>query len=421
MAAVGDLIAGPVPLAPPASAAPAPEGAWAGEPGTARPEVLVVDDEPAVVSLLIACLTRAGYSATGVGSPSEAMELLRTRRFDLVLCDLRMPEMSGLEMIAKARMDVPDLAVIVITGVLEVDTGIRAMRMGAYDYVVKPFSPGDVVLRVSSALETRRSVMQARRSQESLRDAYSRLQQMAEVKDSLVHMLVHDLKAPLGSAMGYLEMVQRKVGSSFPERQLRYLEHAYGSCRDVLRMATTILDVTRFERGALELNRTVIDLPGILQEAKTETEGLIAGSGGRVAVSCHPGATHARADAEIVRRVLSNLLSNAVKHTPPGTNVSVTAEPDGEGSVIVSVVDQGRGIPVEHQGRIFEKFHQLDPGSASAGAGLGLAFCKMAVEAHGGRIWVESAPGRGSAFRFSLPQAGPTGAPGPQTQEGERL
>ena len=118
--------------------------------------------------------------------------------------------------------------------------------------------------------------------------------------------------------------------------------------------------------------------------------------------------------------MLGNLLANAVKHTPPGTNVRVTAEPDGAGHVVVAVADSGRGIAPEHRARIFEKFCQLDASGAAGGAGIGLAFCKMAAEAHRGKIWVESTQGQGATFRFTLPQAGPKWATELNAQTGVR-
>ncbi len=385
---------------------------------------------------------RSSYLGAGAATAAEALGRIRASRagqappVDVMLCDLMLPEMSGVELLVKVRMEAPDTSVIVITAVGDIETALRSMRLGAYDYLIKPVSPADVVMRVSASIEMRREVLQARRAQERLEASHRQLQQLAEVKDSLVQMLVHDLKSPLSSAMGYIQLVEGKGAASFSERQLRYLQRAYTSCKDVLRMSTTMLDVTRMEKGALELHRAPVDLEPLLREAAAEATALVAASGGSVEVECDPAAGAPEADREMVRRILSNLLANAAKYSPPGCRIRIAARPcattaggtgilpvthrrdacatgpDAGGTgfqpveqrmVLLFVADNGPGIPLEQQQAIFEKYHQLPSHQGMGGAGIGLAFCRMAVEAHGGRIWVESQQGQGSTFCFTLP------------------
>jgi signal transduction histidine kinase len=381
-------------------------GVCSAPPGVVAPtrgEILVVDDEPGTVQLLLEYLAVVGYGGTGTTSAAEAIAHLRSRPVDLMLCDLLMPEMSGIELMVKARLEAPDVAILVVTGVSDIETAMRAMRLGAYDYLVKPVSPGDVVLRVSSAMETRRHVLERRRAQERLQESYAQLQQMADVKDNLVQMLVHDLKTPLASAMGYMELLERKADATFSERQLHYLQHAYASCKDVLRMTATMLDTARLEQGALKLHCRQIELPALFRDLATEMTPLLDASAHGLETECHPGALYAFGDDEIVRRILGNLLANAARHTPPGSRVRLCAQPGGNGLVQISVSDNGKGVPPEHRERIFDKFFQLETNDRRGGLGIGLAFCRMAVEAHGGRIWVQGAPGGGSSFCFTLP------------------
>jgi len=386
-----------------AASSPAPRPpSLASRGAPARGTVLVVDDEPTVVELLLDCLSVASYEGIGAQNAAEAIGRLKEHPFDVMLCDLMLPGMNGVELMVKARLEVPDMAILMVTAVSDIDTAVRAMRLGAYDYLIKPVSPGDVVLHVSSAMETRRHLRDTRIAQERLQESYGQLQGLVETKDSLVQMLVHDLKTPLASAMGYMELIEQKADDSFSERHLRYLQRAYTSCKDVLRMTATMLDVTRLEQGVLKPQCAPLDLPALLREAAAEIDSVLATSGGSADVEC-PAALQAFGDPELVRRILGNLLSNAAKHTPPGSQVHLAAC-TGDGSfAVVSVADNGPGIPPEERERIFEKFHQLEAGKKTGGAGIGLAFCKMAIEAHGGRIWVESTPGRGSTFRFTLP------------------
>ena len=370
--------------------------------------VLVVDDEEGIRELLAAALAEAGYHVAGAATAAEALAALSQRPFEVMLCDLLLPQTSGVELMVQARLGSPELGVIVVTAVSDIETALRSVRLGAYDYLIKPVSPGDVVGRVASAIEMRRRVVEARQAHQRLQESHRRLEQMAAVKENLVQMLVHDLKSPLASAMGYMELLERRGAASFSERQLRYLQQAHSSCRDVLRMTTTLLDLARMEAGVAELRRGPVDLPGLLNEAAAEIEPVLGAVGGTVEIHCPPGVGAPLADREAVRRILGNLLANAAKYSPPGSRVRIDAEPAGEGSVRISVTDNGEGIPPEEREAIFEKFHQLAAHRGLGGAGIGLAFCKMAVEAHGGRIWVEEASGgHGSSFRFTLPLASP--------------
>ncbi len=418
--------------------------------------MLVVDDEPVVREFLLEGLAMAGHRALGAGTAQEALACLHERPFEAMLLDLmlsqangpRQPEggqglpRDGLELLVKARIGWPDTAVIVVTALGDIETAIRAIRLGAYDYLIKPVSPGDVALRIGSAIRTRQHLLAARLAQQRLEDSFRQLEEMAELKNELMQMVVHDLKSPLASAMGYLELLGQKATDAFSERQLRYLQHAYASCKDVLRMSTTLLDLTRLEQGALELHREPLDLAPLLAEAGAEVEPLLAASGGTVAVACAPHVGAPLADREIVRRILGNLLANAAKYSPPGSHVRIEAQPTEDpevstdctdvtpdralgsvksvegGSVCISVADNGQGIPPEDQEAIFEKYYQRPCHRGMGGTGIGLAFCRMAVEAHGGTIWVESQPGHGSSFRFTLPLHAPSQETGGEDHSG---
>ena len=394
----------PAPLPSPCAGPTARDAPAAATEAEARGHVLVVDDDAAVSDLFLDSLAAAGYRGVAAATAPDALARLCQRPFDVMLCDLLLPQMSGVELMVQARLEVPDTSVIVVTAVSDVETAIRSLRLGAYDYLIKPVSPCDVVLHVASAIEMRRRVVETRLTRQRLEESHRQLAQISELKDSLVQMLVHDLKSPLSSAMGYMELLERKGEGSFSERQLRYLQQAHMSCKDVLRMTTTLLDLSRMEKGALELRREPLGLAALLRDAAAEAEALVALAGGSVEVECDPAAGAPEADREIVRRILSNLLANAAKHSPPGSRIRVGARRGEDGGcVVLSVADQGKGIPPEAKEAIFQRYYQLPAHRGLGGAGIGLAFCRMAVETHGGRIWVESAPGQGSTFRFTLP------------------
>lgn len=229
-----------------------------------------------------------------------------------------------------------------------------------------------------------------------------------QLREDMTHTMVHDLRNPLGNIYGGLEMVtDGMLGPVLPE-QREILEIAQHSARRMIELVTAILDVSRLESGRMPLEQRAFDLADLIAEALT-AQATLAGDkqirlGSRIPSELPP----AWGDENLIARVLQNLIGNAIKFTPPEGVVQVTAIREAsQAKLIVQVSDTGSGIPPAIQSRLFQKF--VSGEQAGRGSGLGLAFCKLAVEAHGGRIWVESTPGRGTTFSFSLAVA-PAGA-----------
>jgi len=237
----------------------------------------------------------------------------------------------------------------------------------------------------------------------------------AERKNQLIRdlsdMVAHDLKGPLTTVMGFLELLAEEP---LEGRAKQYVERSLGAARWLSVLVAGILDVARLEGAEVTLAREPLDLAEEIPAALDLINYQVSDKGIQVVIACPPDLPRVSANREFVRRVIVNLASNAVELAPSGTSLTVSAEADPEGeSVIVSVQDEGPGIPKEFQERIFDKFFQASARERThtkVSVGLGLSFCRLAVEAHGGRIWVESEPGKGSRFRFSLPVAAPKAA-----------
>jgi signal transduction histidine kinase len=250
-----------------------------------------------------------------------------------------------------------------------------------------------------------------------LQGAHDELQAAQETRDALTHMIVHDMRTPLTSVITGLQTV-RDLGEEDSALRAEFLDGALVGANRLLGMVNNLLDISKMESGEMVLHRQPVSVPEVLREAIDMVEALgrdkrialrteIAAAPGNAPTA--PGVT-VLADRDIVRRVLVNLLGNALKFTPEGGSITVGAEPQqgSDGTVRVWVRDTGPGIAPEHQNRIFDKFYQVRPGATAGGVastGLGLSFCRMAVEAHGGRIGVDSEPGQGSRFWFTLPAA----------------
>jgi len=226
---------------------------------------------------------------------------------------------------------------------------------------------------------------------------------LEELRDDLMSMVVHDLRSPLGNIISSLDLLH-SAPEDDREMAASLVTIATRSAERLSRLVDSLLDLRRMEAGELELQRQPVALEPLLREAVEQVQPTAAAKSIRVRQSAAPELPAAAADADLIRRVVVNLLDNALKYTPQGGQITVSAK-QTQNLVTIRVRDTGPGVPAGEQQRIFEKFRRVQRESAPKGLGLGLAFCKLAVEAHGGTIWVENSVRRGAAFSFTLPIA----------------
>jgi NtrC-family two-component system sensor histidine kinase KinB len=250
------------------------------------------------------------------------------------------------------------------------------------------------IKRIAGAEEERDTV------QWIVRDIAERAE-LDELRSDLTSMLFHDMRSPLGNVISSLQLLNDPPPADETIRSL--LTISLRSARRLSRMIDSLLDLRRLEEGRAVIRRTKISLAALAAEAVEEAQPVAEGKGIILQLHIPLNLPTVEADADMIRRVISNLLDNAVKYTPSGGSIRLMAEA-AEGSVRFTVADSGPGIPAEERHRIFDKYSRIERVGAPKGLGLGLAFCRLAVKAHGGRIWVDSPPEGGAAFRFSLPQ-----------------
>lgn len=222
-------------------------------------------------------------------------------------------------------------------------------------------------------------------------------------RETFFHMLTHDMRAPLASIQGYAQMLERQVNKDPLDAAGKYLQAIQRSAARLNGMIADILNTIKLERGEMALEPAELDGSRLCSDLFEVYDPLAARKGISFSVDAKPGAGF-RGDARLIERVLANLLGNAMKFTPPGGRIRLSCRPDGD-AVSFCVEDTGPGIPAGKTEEIFQKYSQLEE-HKSQGFGLGLAMCRMAVELHGGRIWVESEPGNGSRFFVRLPVSG---------------
>ncbi len=226
---------------------------------------------------------------------------------------------------------------------------------------------------------------------------------LEETRADLISMIVHDLRSPLGNILSSLDVAQSSLP---PDSELvtSLLSIATRSAERLSRLVDSLLDLRRLEAGQMKLHKDQENLNALVAEAAEQVTSTAEGKGIQVKIELPPRLPLVSIDADMIRRVVINLLENSIKYTPGTGTVTVTAKSDPK-EVTIMVRDTGPGIPASEHTRIFHKFARLQREAAPKGLGLGLAFCKLALEAHGGRIWVESQVGKGSKFSFTLPLA----------------
>jgi signal transduction histidine kinase len=309
-----------------------------------------------------------------------------------------MPDMDGYQTCLALRelVGLDHLPVMFISSLDEPLDKVRAFEIGAVDYVSKPFEFEEVRARIDTHLRLARV-------QRDLQRRNLDLQRLEAQRDDLVHMLVHDLRAPLASVALFIESVGAGVGSSVDPETATDLDLAAEGCRTLTRMIEDILDVSRLEQGAAPLDLLPCTVRDLVDQALEPIAALVRER--RVTVEVPPDLPPLVCDTSMIQRVIANLVSNAVRFGPASGAITIRAVSAVE-ALRVEVVDQGPGVPEEYREIIFQKFGQVPSGHRGAprSPGLGLAFCRLAVEAHGGSIGVDSNPGRGSTFWFLLPR-----------------
>lgn len=367
--------------------------------------ILIVDDTPANLHVLTDMLRNAGYRARPTPSGLLALRAAQTEAPDLVLLDIRMPEMDGYEVCRRLKQieTLKDVPVIFLSALTDASVKVEAFKVGGVDYVTKPFQFEEIKARVEAHLRLRRLQMALEHGNRALAATNAELRGLEKLRDDLFHMLVHDMRSPLTVISAALELIQESEESTLDADTTTLLSHARGSVNGLIGMVSSVLDVSRMEAGKMPVRREECDLGVMAREVISQMQLL---RGGRTL--CLTGGDNGKlvsADRDLVSRIMQNLLGNALKFTPEEGGL-ITIDIDvSDTRARVTVTDNGSGIPPEHQSRIFEKFAQVGLGAAGRrnSTGLGLTFCKLAVEAHGGKIGVTSAPERGSIFWFELP------------------
>jgi len=363
--------------------------------------ILVVDDNAENRALAQATLEDEGHRVVLASGGQEGIAAFERERPDCVLLDVRMPGVDGPAACERIRA-LPggrDTPIVFVTAQRDVDTFDRTLRAGGDDFMTKPFRPIELVARIDAALKLRRLATERSELYGQVKQQRDDLLRLQLQKEQLVAFLVHDLKNPVNAIELHAELVLRDRDAS--DRSRRAAEKIRDDSRALQRMITTLLDIAKADEGRLAPVRRTIDLDALIGDVLGELEVRAQAAGVRLARQIEVPSLWA--DPDLFRRVLENLVENAIRHAPEGSDVTITARPSPGGTEL-RVRDTGAGVPPEQREAVFERFVRAGNEPTRSNRGLGLAFCKLAVEAHGGRIWIEDAS-PGAAFCIGINHA----------------
>jgi signal transduction histidine kinase len=371
--------------------------------------ILIVDDDEDFLQYLRSALKPLACEVLSAATGAAACRLVEHKRFCMVLADLRLPDMSGLDVLAAGRKTDPTTVGIIVTAHGSVDSALEALREGAYDYLNKPVHPEAVLAAARRGMEHYRlnKALVHKTSQ------LEKVQRQLEAKTQLIQDASHELKNPLTVVYGYSSFLLRQnAGDQDPVELRRNLESINRNAERLSVLLEELLESTRLAQHKVDLARDELSAQRLAAEA-FENFQLEAGKRGidlRLEVAEGPDLP-VWADNGRMHQVLANLLGNAMKFTPEGGSVTIALDRDGDFARF-RVTDTGKGISPEGLQHVFDRFYQEDADrQRNKGLGLGLNICRSLVELHGGRIWAESLPGAGSTFAFTIPLAKSTQLP----------
>jgi two-component system sensor histidine kinase/response regulator len=358
--------------------------------------LLIVDDDP-LQRLLLRRLLNTEYQITEAQTGNEALELLAEQPFDLMLLDIMLPGITGLDVLQQARLSFSssDLPVIVISALDSHRDMIHGLNLGANDYVAKPFHPDVIRARVRTQLELKRLADANKASIEQLKTAH-------QMQEKFIRIVAHDLKNPLNNVRTAHYLLHTLLEGSAEGQEI--LEHADSTLNEMLVMISTFLEVAALHspQRNIEVNIDCINVGDVIY-AQIEQYKL---SAAQKNINLQSSGVNGlvMADSRLLGQIVANLLSNAIKFSPPDTTVTIFTEPDDD-MLCIHVSDQGPGIPHEERSQLFQMFTKLSPRptGGEGSTGLGLWIVRQLVELQGGKLGADFPPDGGSVFWVALP------------------
>ncbi|MGA2490442.1 MAG: hybrid sensor histidine kinase/response regulator [Anaerolineales bacterium] len=360
-----------------------------------KPRILIIDDEEVVLDSCTQILKGGGFQLVTATDGTKGLALVQEFLPDLVFVDLKMPGISGFEVLEKIRTIDPTIVTVVITGFATVGSAVDAMKKGAYDFLPKPFTPDEFRLITRRSIERRKLVLEAinlRREKELLREQFASI-------------VSHELKAPLSAVQQNLFALEFQLEKTLTEEQKGTLGRIKVRIGELLKLINSWLRVISVDINKLKEGFTQIAITKPISNALESVATLAARKNIQIISTVREDLHPILGDSLSLSEVFVNIIGNSLKYSPDGTTVNIDAK-EQDNNLIISIKDCGVGISPEDLPHVFDGFYRGKSGQEMAtGHGIGLAVARQIVEAHNGSIAIESELGKGTTFLVSLPIA----------------
>jgi signal transduction histidine kinase len=370
--------------------------------------ILVIDDEANICEGIKRALRPEGFHVDSASSGQEGLQKVREGGFGLVLVDVMMADISGIDLIPAIHEHDPNIACIVITGYATVELAIRAIKQGAYNFLTKPFSVDELTLAINQGIEHQQLMLESKRllaaesESRRLADEKKRLEELDKAKKMFFRLMTHELQAPLSAIQSYLQLMLEEYLT--PEQHKDILQRCIIRLEEEKKLIGDLMELGRLQAIGPAPDTAPVQLGELLRQVVDELGSQAGQKNLRLTVKIEEDVPAVNGSPKLFKSLWENLLGNAIKYTLPGGEVSADLRLKN-GQVVGEVRDTGIGIPAEEQGHLFEEFFRATNAKSMKlrGTGLGLAIVKRVVDDAGGRIRVESVEGKGATFTFTLP------------------
>ncbi|MEA3471046.1 MAG: hybrid sensor histidine kinase/response regulator [Thermodesulfobacteriota bacterium] len=356
--------------------------------------VLIIDDEESIRDGCTQALEKSGYTVLATGNGQEGIRIAREKRPDIAYVDLKMPCISGMDIIDILSREIPDIVLIVITGYASIISAVESMKKGAYDYLPKPFTPDQLRAVTTRGIDHRNLTLETRKLKE----------EKEQFEKNFITFVSHEMRSPLVTIQQYMESLKVIASGCLSGEAVNIMERCDKRIRNLEDLVEHWLDISRIENGTLTQKKEPVSLAAIVARSMDEMTPLCQRRGLKMEEEIPGDLPSVIGDEESIVRVLINIIGNATKYTPSGGMIHIGAEYDAL-DVTISISDTGAGIPRDKIPFIFEPFFRgKGKEDRQRGSGLGLTFCKKIMEAHDGSIEVQSKEGEGTTFLLKFPR-----------------
>jgi two-component system sensor histidine kinase/response regulator len=358
-----------------------------------KPRILIIDDEKAICDACSKILTEEQYQVEVSNDGESGLAKIDVFHPDLVFVDLKMPGINGIEVLRRIREMDPTVVSVVITGFASIESAVDSMKVGAFDFLPKPFSPDQLRIIARRALENRMAILEADR----LRNEKEKMRQ------NFISMVSHELRTPLVAVMQYLEVLKNGFAGSISDEQSRIVGRMRFRLTDLLKLIDRWLKLSRLEELKLQEGFQQFSLQPVIDEAIELM--AQAATEKKVSVSSHIAVNKVlvNGDREMIKEVIINLINNGIKYNREGGEVKVVLRESGDFSVL-EVTDTGLGIPESEIPLVGEEFYRVKREGRAEGTGIGLAIVKKIIDIHEGKLEISSTLNQGSTFSVYLPK-----------------